>query len=184
MVNASLTRPPNVIDRHPQQQWKTTNDNHLDSGYVCYLNKWKKWADVKKIAKVPIKMFWKLNVDCQIWFTIVSPAILKFSKPKPFSGPLFFCHLQKGGITHNIFANDFKMATYILWKNSRRITSEVAPLLNTAKKSPLPGSVIVWNEWRLRTLVCFVLWQKSKWIIMFLKRPVGRKISKCSTLYF
>ena len=38
VVNASLTRPPTVIDRHPQQQSKTTNDNHPDSRYVCYLN--------------------------------------------------------------------------------------------------------------------------------------------------
>ena len=39
VVNASLTRPPTVIDRHPQQQSKTTNDNHPDSGYVSYLKK-------------------------------------------------------------------------------------------------------------------------------------------------
>ena len=100
-----------------------------------------------------------------------------------FPGPCFSATFRKGDL-HILHCADFKMATYIFWKNSRRITSEVAPLLNTAKKSPLPGSVIVWNEWRHRTLVCFVLWQKSKWIIMFLKRPVGRKISKCSTLYF
>ena len=144
---------------------------------------WEKMSWFKEDCKGIYKNVLKIEFDGQLWFTIVSPAILKFSKPNPFSGPLFFCHLQKWGINTLQFA-DFKMATYIFWKNSRRITSEVAPLLNTAKKSPLPGSVIVWNEWRHRTLVCFVLWQKSKRIIMFLKRPVGRKISKCSTLYF
>ena len=42
VVNASLTRPPTVIDRHPQQQSKTTNNNHPDSRAIVLFEQMKK----------------------------------------------------------------------------------------------------------------------------------------------
>ena len=109
--------------------------------------------------------------------TIVSPAILKFSNPKPLSAPLFLSHLthndnyiawksshmyalindQWSSLRSAILSLFMRMLTfdltYCFWKAALKVSSDETSLLNTAKKSPFPNQSMIKNMTMTMTII-------------------------------